>query len=143
MDAVGTGLSEAVALPSPTGTSGAWTWTRRCSGTSSALYLAANQRQAFAPWNLFGEISYGTPRTAVLANLLCAAGQPPAGVVLQSSVLDYNTNGNMGNGISCAGFVPTYAAVGAYYDLDIPEPGDLTAFLGRCAPSPPPPTPPQ
>lgn len=128
VDAVGTGLSEAVA---PFTNRDFWGVDLDAAVFRDFIrtYLAANQRQA-SPLYLFGE-SYGTPRTAVLANLLCAAGQPPAGVVLQSSVLDYNTNGDMGNGISCAGFVPTYAAVGAYYDLDIPEPGDLTAFLGQ------------
>ena len=128
VDAVGTGLSVAVA---PYANRDFWGVDADAAVFRDFVraYLAANRREV-SPLYLFGE-SYGTPRTAVLANLLCAAGLPPAGVVLQSSVLDYNANGDMGNGVSCAGFVPTYAAVGAFYGLDTPPPGDLTAFLGQ------------
>jgi hypothetical protein len=51
------------------------------------------------------------------------------GVVLQSSVLKYNAFCDVA--ISCAGFVPTYGAIGAYYNLDMPNraDADLPAFV--------------
>jgi carboxypeptidase C (cathepsin A) len=128
VDAVGTGLSEAIA---PNSNQTFWGVDPDAAVFRDFVrrYLAANQRQA-SPLYLFGE-SYGTPRSAVLANLLGAAGVPLAGVVLQSSILNYNTNGGMGAGVSCAGFLPTYAALGAYYQLDSPAPGDLPDFVQR------------
>ncbi len=45
-----------------------------------------------------------------------------SGVVLQSSVLNYNAFCDVA--VSCAGFVPTYGAIGAYYNLDMPNPAD-------------------
>src|SRR6185437_5237604 len=44
-----------------------------------------------APKFIYGG-SYGTPRSVVLASLLESAGASLDGVVLQSSILDYNTN---------------------------------------------------
>jgi carboxypeptidase C (cathepsin A) len=89
-------------------------------------YAAATQRQA-SPKFLFGE-SYGTTRSAVLAEMLETAGVSLAGVVLQSSVLDYNSNcGVTGQG-SCAGYLPSYAATGAFYGLVSPAPADLGVF---------------
>jgi carboxypeptidase C (cathepsin A) len=126
VDAVGTGLSEAVA---PNTNQTFWGVDQDAAVFRDFItrYLAVNHRQA-SPLYLFGE-SYGTPRTAVLANLLGAAGVKLAGVVLQSSILNYNSNGDMGQGVSCAGFLPSYGAVGAYYRLDSPEPADLVPFL--------------
>ena len=128
VDAVGTGLSEAVA---PNTNQTFWGVDPDAAVFRDFIrrYLAANRRQA-SPLYLFGE-SYGTPRSAVLANLLGAAGVPLAGVALQSSILNYNTNGGMGAGVSCAGFLPSYAALGAYYQLDQPEPTDLPAFIQK------------
>jgi carboxypeptidase C (cathepsin A) len=126
VDAVGTGLSEAIA---PNTNQSFWGVDADAAAFRDFIqrYLAVHQRQA-SPLFLFGE-SYGTPRSAVLANLLGEAGVNLAGVVLQSSILNYNTNGAAGPDISCSGFLPTYAAVGAYYQLDQPEPRDLPAFL--------------
>jgi carboxypeptidase C (cathepsin A) len=92
-------------------------------------YLKVNQRAA-SPKFLFGE-SYGTLRTVVLANVLETAGVALNGIVLQSSVLNYNTNCGLFDPItlSCAGYVPAYAAIGAYYGLDRPNPVDLPAAL--------------
>ncbi|MDR3669459.1 MAG: peptidase S1 [Holophaga sp.] len=126
VDAVGTGLSEAVA---PNTNQTFWGVDQDAGAFRDFVlrYLAVNQRQ-HSPLYLFGE-SYGTPRTAVLANLLGAAGVKLAGVVLQSSILDYNANGDMGMGGSCASFLPSYSAVGAYYRLATPEPADLPPFI--------------
>jgi carboxypeptidase C (cathepsin A) len=123
VDAVGTGLSEAIA---PQTNQSFW-------GVDvDALvfrdfvlrYLAANQRTV-SPTFLFGE-SYGTTRSAVLASVLETAGVHINGVVLQSSILNYNTNCGVipDTLVSCAGYIPTYGAVGAYYDLDVPTPPD-------------------
>jgi len=130
VDAVGTGLSEAVA---PNTNQTFWGVDADAAAFRDFIrrYLAVNRRQG-SPIYLFGE-SYGTPRSAVLANLLAApdSGVHPAGVVLQSSILDYNADGAAAAETSCAGFLPTYAAVGAWYRLDTPEPAELTAFAHR------------
>jgi len=126
VDAVGTGLSEAVA---PNTNQTFWGVDADAAVFRDFVrrYLAVNGRLG-SPAYLFGE-SYGTPRTAVTANLLGAAGIRLAGVILQSSILNYNTNGAAGPDISCAGFLPSYGAVGAYYRLDVPQPTDLKAFV--------------
>jgi carboxypeptidase C (cathepsin A) len=124
VDAVGTGLSEAIA---PNINQSFWGV-----DTDAAVfrdfvvrYLAANNR-ATSPLFLFGE-SYGTTRSGVLAFLLETAGVHLDGVVLQSSALNYNSNcGLVGGKVSCAGYLPSYGAVGAYYNLDVPNPPDAS-----------------
>ncbi len=77
----------------------------------------------FGRWNspkvLFGE-SYGTTRDCVLVNMLQQAGVEMNGVVLQSSILNFNLGG-LGGGNPIAGgdwgfvlYLPTEAAT-AYY----------------------------
>ena len=80
-------------------------------------YVAANNRGA-SPKFLFGE-SYGTTRTAILARLLESAGVSLKGVVLQSSVLDYNANCGLFDPpmTSCGLILPSYGATGAYFNL--------------------------
>lgn len=92
-------------------------------------YLQFHGRLA-SPLFLYGE-SYGGPRTAVLARLLQLDGLPPDGLVLQSPALDYNSNCGVSAtpGISCAGYLPSYAAVGAWHGLTNPVPTDLEAWL--------------
>ncbi len=123
VDAVGSGLSEAIA---PQTNQSFWGVDADAIAFRDFVlrYLAANNRAA-SPTFLFGE-SYGTTRSAVLSSLLETAGIHLNGVVLQSSILNYNTNcGVVPNTIvSCAGYVPTYGAVGAYYNLDVPNPAD-------------------
>ncbi|KVC57059.1 S10 family peptidase [Burkholderia stagnalis] len=139
VDAIGTGFSEAIA---PNTNQSFWGVDQDGGAFRDFVvrYLAVNQRGA-SPKYLFGE-SYGTPRTDVLANLLESAGVNLAGIVLQSSILDYNANcdmasnnvGNSNNGsspISCAGFVPSYGAVGAYYQLDNPNPSNLPQYADQ------------
>lgn len=90
-------------------------------------YLTVNNRLV-SPRFLFGE-SYGTTRSAVLANLLEAAGIGLSGVVLQSSALNYNSNcGVVTLVVSCAGFLPSYGATGAYFNLAVPVPADPAVF---------------
>ena len=127
VDAVGTGLSQAIA---PFTNQSFWGVDKDAEVFRNFVlrYLAANGRTG-SPKYLFGE-SYGTTRTAVLANLLETAGTRLDGIVLQSSVLDHNSNcaivGTIA--VSCAGFLPTYGSVGAYYGLLDPPPTDLMLF---------------
>jgi carboxypeptidase C (cathepsin A) len=121
VDAVGSGLSEAIA---PNTNQTFWSV-----DTDAAVfrdfvlrYLAVNGRTA-SPKFLFGE-SYGTTRSAVLAQLLEAAGVHVNGVILQSSILDYAANCSIASppAFSCGSYLPTYGATGVWYNLDHPNP---------------------
>ncbi len=126
VDAIGTGLSQAVA-PASNRTFWGVDQDARAFRNFVQRYVEANGRGA-SPKFLFGE-SYGTTRTAVLANMLELAGTPLAGIVLQSSVLNYNTNcGVITATVSCAGYLPTYASTAAYYGSAVPPPSDLAGF---------------
>lgn len=94
-----------------------------------ARWLALHGRQA-SPFFLYGE-SYGGPRTAVLARRLQEIGLRPAGLVLQSPALDYNSNCGVGATprIPCAGYLPSYAAAGAWFRLTSPVPTDTEAWV--------------
>lgn len=83
-------------------------------------YVAVNGRAA-SPKFLFGE-SYGTTRSAVLARALETAGVRMSGVVLLSSVLNYNTNCGLGFNvqISCVGYFPSYGTIGAWHQKTNP-----------------------
>ncbi len=130
VDAVGSGFSEAIA---PNANRTFWGVDEDAAVFRDFVmrYVAVNSRSA-SPKFLFGE-SYGTTRSAVLANLLEVAGVALKGVVLQSSVLNYNTNCGLFDSttIPCTGYVPTYAAVGAWFNLDVPNPSPagLDAFV--------------
>jgi len=131
VDAVGTGYSEAI---SPNTNQTFWSVDADAGVFRDFVmrYLALNNRSA-SPKFLFGE-SYGTTRTAVLAHLLESAGVNLTGIVLQSSVLNYNANcGAISASISCASYLPTYGAIGAWYKLSNPTPTDaaLPAFIGQ------------
>lgn len=89
-------------------------------------YLAVNNRGA-SPKYLYGE-SYGGPRTAVLARRLQEAGVMLDGLVLQSPAMDYNSNCGITNGQGCGGYLPSFAAVGAFHRLTQPVPTDLGAW---------------
>ena len=93
-----------------------------------ARFVALRQR-SLSPIFLFGE-SYGTTRSAVLADLMLAAGMRLDGVVLQSSVLDYNSNCDVfaPGQVSCGGFLPSYGETGAWHGLSSPLPADADAF---------------
>lgn len=92
-------------------------------------YVAVNNRGA-SPKYLYGE-SYGGPRTAVLARRLQDTGVMLDGLVLQSPAMDYNSNCGITNGNACAGYLPTYAAVGAFHRLTQPVPTDLGAWAAQ------------
>lgn len=93
-------------------------------------YLQVNNRAA-SPKFLFGE-SYGGPRTAVLARRLQDAGVVLDGLVLQSPALDYNSNcGIVSQPMGCAGYFPSYAAIGAFHGLTNPVPTDMGAWAAQ------------
>lgn len=93
-------------------------------------YVSRNHRW-LSPKYLLGE-SYGTTRSAVLVNRLQdREGMDFNGVVLISSVLDFETlRFATGHDISYALYLPSYAATAAYHHA-IPQPPDLDAFLAR------------
>ncbi|WP_263011133.1 S10 family serine carboxypeptidase-like protein [Duganella violaceipulchra] len=128
VDAIGTGYSQAIA---PNTNQSFWGVDADAAAFRDFVqrYVAVNQREA-SPKILFGE-SYGTPRTAVLANLLELAGVQVAAVVLQSSIMDYNSNcGVLDPGaISCEGHIPTYAATSAYYQRSNPLPTNFSGYV--------------
>jgi carboxypeptidase C (cathepsin A) len=82
-----------------------------------------------SPKYLIGE-SYGTTRSAVLVNRLQNnEGMDFNGVVLISSVLDFETlNFAPGHDVSYVLYLPSYAATAAYHHV-IPQPVNLAAFL--------------
>ncbi|HSN34231.1 MAG TPA: peptidase S10, partial [Ideonella sp.] len=128
IDAVGTGLSEAIA---PSRNLSFWGVDADADLFRDSIrrWLALNGRSA-SPLFLFGE-SYGTLRSALLAERLESAGVPLAGVVLQSSILNYNSNCAVFSpgAVDCTGYLPSYSAVGAWFGLTTPVPDDLGAFL--------------
>jgi carboxypeptidase C (cathepsin A) len=93
-----------------------------------AQYVSRNGRWN-SPKYLIGE-SYGTTRSAVLVNRLQGnEGMDFNGVVLISSVLDFETlTFSPGHDISYVLYLPSYAATAAYHHV-IPQPANLTAFL--------------
>jgi len=132
VDAVGTGLSEAI---QPNNNRNFWSVDADAAVFRDFVmrYVTVNGRGA-SPKLLFGE-SYGTTRSAVLANLLESAGVSLKGVVLQSSVLDYNSNCGLftPTTIPCTGSIPTYGAVGAWFNRTNPTPSlaGLPAFVDQ------------
>lgn len=94
-------------------------------------YLAVNGRAA-SPKYLFGE-SYGGPRTAVLARRLQEAGVMLDGLVLQSPAMDYNSNCGITSGQGCGGYLPSFAAVGAFHRLTQPVLSDLGAWAAQAS----------
>lgn len=128
VDAVGAGLSTAIA---PYTNRDFWGVDADAALMRDFIrrWLDVNQRQA-SPLFVFGE-SYGGPRAAVLAPLLLAAGVRLDGVVLQSPALDYNSNCGVVDlpSISCAGYVPAYAAAAAHLQRANPLPSVLAPFI--------------
>jgi carboxypeptidase C (cathepsin A) len=128
VNAVGSGYSQAIA---PFTNRSFWGV-----GSDAALFrdfirrwLAANNRAA-SPKYLFGE-SYGGPRTAVLARRLQEAGVMLDGLVLLSPAMDYNSNCGITANMGCAGYLPSYAAVGAFHGLTQPVPTDLDGWVAQ------------
>ncbi|HTW62591.1 MAG TPA: hypothetical protein VMD55_12335 [Terracidiphilus sp.] len=89
-------------------------------------YLTVNQR-----WNspkfLIGE-SYGTTRSAALADLLGSDGVQLNGVVLISSILNYNIRAG-GYDMLYIGNLPSYAAAAWYFDKIPNKPASLAGWV--------------
>ena len=129
VDAVGTGLSEAIA---PHTNQTYWGVDADAGVLRDFVqrWLAVNGRAA-SPLFLFGE-SYGTTRVPVLTRLLETAGQRVHGVVELSTIVDYNSNCSVNGGaptVNCAGFLPSYAAVGDFWQLASGGTNDLQADI--------------
>jgi carboxypeptidase C (cathepsin A) len=121
VDAVGCGYSQAVA-PNQNRTFWGVDDDAEVFRDFVMTYVARNNRNA-SPRFLFGE-SYGGPRTAVLVDLLEAAGMRMHGVVLQSPAMNYNSSCDISNNSTrpCTGFIPSYAASGAWFNRTTPSP---------------------
>lgn len=129
VDAVGTGLSQAIA---PHTNQSFWGVDQDAAVLRDfiARWLAVNGRTA-SPLFVFGE-SYGTTRVPVLTRLLETAGQRVHGVVELSSIVDYNSNCSVNGGkptVNCAGFLPSYAAVGDWWHVASGGTSDLDADI--------------
>ncbi len=89
-------------------------------------YISVNQR-----WNspkfLIGE-SYGTTRSAALADMLGNDGIQLNGVVLISSILNYGIRSG-GYDMLYIGNLPSYAAAAWYFDKVENKPKDLAAWV--------------
>ena len=94
---------------------------------------------AFHRWNapkfIFGE-SYGTTRSAALADYLQNHGIPLNGVVLQSSILNYELDYSNGDPISAGDwpyvfYLPTEAATAWYHGKIRNKPADLASFIAQ------------
>lgn len=91
-------------------------------------WVTVNQRWN-SPKYLFGE-SYGTTRSAGLADSLEGDGISLNGVILLSSILNYNV---MAPGLDedYVGNLPSYAAIAWYYNKISNKPADVKAFLNE------------
>jgi carboxypeptidase C (cathepsin A) len=95
------------------------------------LYLARNKRFD-SPLFLAGE-SYGTTRAAGLSGALASKGIALNGVILISSILNFQTaRFTKGNDLPYALFLPTYAATAWYHKkVDASYQKDLKGMLGE------------
>ena len=116
VDAVGTGFSQAIAP----NTNGSFWGVDADAGVFRDFirrYVAVNNRAA-SPRFVLGE-SYGTARSAVLAYLLESAGVRLSGVILWSSIMNYNSNCGV-LVANCVGYFPSYGETGAYHQRTVP-----------------------
>ncbi|QND54098.1 hypothetical protein HB779_06625 [Phyllobacterium sp. 628] len=125
VDPVGTGYSEAI---KPHKNKDFWGMDADAAVIRDFItsYINRNKRQN-SPKYLYGE-SYSGIRTPIVANLLEQAGiteyeqdasvQKPivlSGIVLNSPILDFNSNCVQDTSASCAGSLPTFGLVADYY----------------------------
>ena len=127
IDAVGTGYSRP--LGKATGKD-FWGVDQDVSAFARAItrYVTLNHR-----WNspkfLFGE-SYGTTRSAALADALQEGGMSLNGVVLMSSILNYAIR-MPGYDEIYVGYLPSYAATAWYHHKLAQPPTDLPTYLAE------------
>jgi carboxypeptidase C (cathepsin A) len=89
-------------------------------------YVTVNSRWN-SPKYLFGE-SYGTTRSAGLSDMLQNDGISLNGIVLLSSILNYNVSAP-GTDLEYIGNLPSYAAIAWYHDKVQNKPADIQAYL--------------
>ena len=90
-------------------------------------YITVNQRWNSAKF-LFGE-SYGTPRSAALVATLQADGIEFNGVILLSSILNYNVR-SPGYDLETLGYFPSYAAIAWHYNK-VPHKGTMQDWVEK------------
>jgi carboxypeptidase C (cathepsin A) len=90
-------------------------------------YITVNARWE-SPKFLFGE-SYGTPRSAALVAALNNDGVEFNGVVLLSSILNYNVR-DPGYDIDTKTYLPSYAAIAWFYNK-VPHTGTMKEFVEK------------
>jgi carboxypeptidase C (cathepsin A) len=90
-------------------------------------YITVNARWE-SPKFLFGE-SYGTPRSAALVAALNNDGVAFNGVVLLSSILNYNVR-DPGYDIDTKTYLPSYAAIAWFYNK-VPHVGTMREFVEK------------
>ncbi|WP_271899343.1 S10 family serine carboxypeptidase-like protein [Candidatus Phyllobacterium onerii] len=125
VDPVGTGLSQAIA-PHLNAEFWGMEVDARINRDFVTRFVNFYNRQS-SPKYLYGE-SYGGIRVPVTANLLEAAGtsnfEPDksgkkpivlSGIILNSPILNYETNCGQGGDISCAGFLPSFGMTAEYF----------------------------
>ena len=95
---------------------------------SSSPATSGDHHRWNSPKFLFGE-SYGTTRSAVLAKVLQEQGMELNGIVLMSSILDFNVWATTGVDHAYIMNLPTYAAIAWYHDRIPDKPADLAGFL--------------
>lgn len=132
VDAVGTGFSRLMGKSKPKDFYGA-DQDVEAFGDFIEDYLQQNNR-----WNspkfILGE-SYGTPRCAMLADWLQNKGVALNGVILLSSILNFNDEfwfqPQGSNDLSYELYLPSYAAIAWYHDKLPNKPKDLAAFVQK------------
>jgi carboxypeptidase C (cathepsin A) len=127
IDAVGTGYSRIVGKGTPKMFYGL--------GEDASAFAQFIERYVshFGRWNspkfLLGE-SYGTTRNAVLAQDLVGQGTYLSGVIMCSTVLNFDTLGfGPGNDLPYALYLPSYAAAAWYHHKLDPQPDSLASLL--------------
>jgi carboxypeptidase C (cathepsin A) len=90
-------------------------------------YITVNQRWG-SPKFLFGE-SYGTPRSAALVAALNNDGIEFNGVILLSSILNYNMR-DPGYDTDTKTYLPSFAAIAWYYNK-VPHTGTMKDFVQK------------
>lgn len=94
------------------------------------LFLTRNGRWA-SPLYIVGE-SYGTTRAAAIAGHLIDRGVAFNGLILVSSILNFQTARFVkGNDLPYILFLPTYAATAWYHRRARPRPSELRPFLRK------------
>ena len=91
-------------------------------------YITLNNRWN-SPKYLLGE-SYGTTRSANLADWLQQNGIALNGVILQSTILNYGDT-FPGTDLEYITYLPSYAAIAWYHNKLPNKPADLSAFLAQ------------